>query len=57
MFFCLYLMASLPVVTWIRFFVWMAIGLVIYFSYGRFHSRVDRNNTQSLELDAASSKR
>jgi basic amino acid/polyamine antiporter, APA family len=38
--FCTYLMASLPIVTWIRFVVWLAIGLVIYFSYGRFHSRV-----------------
>jgi basic amino acid/polyamine antiporter, APA family len=38
---CLYLMASLPLITWIRFFVWMGIGLAIYFSYGRFHSHVD----------------
>ena len=38
--FCLYLMASLPGVTWLRFFVWMAAGLVVYFTYGRFHSRV-----------------
>ena len=38
--FCLYLMASLPGVTWLRFFVWMAAGLMVYFSYGRFHSRL-----------------
>ena len=39
--FCGYLMLSLPLVTWIRFVVWMLAGLVIYFSYGRFHSRVN----------------
>jgi len=38
--FCTFLMASLPGVTWIRFFVWMMVGAVIYFSYGRFHSRL-----------------
>src|SRR5208337_3161269 len=43
MFFCTYLMASLPMLTWIRFFVWMALGLAIYFSYGRFHSRVQKD--------------
>ena len=36
-------MARLPMVTWIRFFVWLAIGLVIYFTYGRYHSRVDHD--------------
>jgi APA family basic amino acid/polyamine antiporter len=36
----LYLMISLPMITWIRLFVWLAIGLVLYFSYGKNHSRV-----------------
>ncbi|HZC19912.1 MAG TPA: amino acid permease [Rubrobacteraceae bacterium] len=40
---CLYLMVSLPVATWIRFVVWMAIGLVIYFLYSRRASRLARD--------------
>ena len=32
---CLILMMGLPVLTWIRFFAWLAIGLVIYFVYSR----------------------
>lgn len=35
---CLYLMISLPIATWIRFAVWMAIGLAIYFSWSVRHS-------------------
>jgi APA family basic amino acid/polyamine antiporter len=35
-----FLMASLPLNTWIRLIVWLAIGMVIYFGYGRSHSRV-----------------
>jgi len=37
---CGYLMFKLPVVTWIRFFVWLGIGGVIYFLYGYRHSRL-----------------
>ena len=35
---CLYLMVQLPVVTWIRFGIWLAVGLVFYFLYGYKHS-------------------
>ncbi len=35
---CLGLMSGLLVVTWLRFFGWLALGLVIYFLYSRKHS-------------------
>jgi APA family basic amino acid/polyamine antiporter len=37
---CLYLMSSLPRVTWASFSIWTVIGLVIYFGYSRFNSVV-----------------
>ena len=37
---CLLLMFSLPSENWLRLFVWLGIGLVIYFTYGRRHSRL-----------------
>jgi APA family basic amino acid/polyamine antiporter len=39
---CLVLMASLPVETWIRFLVWLGIGLAIYFGYSRKRSALHR---------------
>lgn len=37
---CALMMLSLPADTWIRLFVWLAIGLVIYFAYGRKRSKL-----------------
>ncbi len=36
--FCFLLMAGLPIITWFRFLIWLAIGLLIYFSYSRHRS-------------------
>ena len=38
----LLLMASLPADTWLRLIIWLAIGMVIYFTYGAKHSKVQR---------------
>ena len=38
--FSLLLMLGLPLATWIRLVVWLAIGLAIYFSYGQKRSLV-----------------
>jgi APA family basic amino acid/polyamine antiporter len=37
---CIYLMCELPKITWIRFFLWMLVGLAIYFCYGARNSRL-----------------
>jgi APA family basic amino acid/polyamine antiporter len=43
-FFCLLLMMSLPILTWIRFFVWLGIGFGVYFMHGYRHSCLARGN-------------
>jgi APA family basic amino acid/polyamine antiporter len=40
--FCFLLMAGLPILTWVRFFVWLALGLVVYFSFSRRNSALAR---------------
>ncbi|MFE4059088.1 amino acid permease [Streptomyces sp. NPDC059096] len=37
----LWLMLNLPAETWLRFGIWMVIGCVVYFVYGRAHSRIN----------------
>jgi APA family basic amino acid/polyamine antiporter len=38
--FVVYLMSQLPLTTWVRFIVWLIVGLIIYFAYSRRHSRI-----------------
>jgi len=45
--FCVYLAQDLPGVTWIRFVVWMAVGMVIYATYGYRNSRLRERETSA----------
>ncbi|MGH9719159.1 MAG: amino acid permease [Bryobacteraceae bacterium] len=38
---CVVLMMGLPLQTWVRFFAWLLIGLIIYFAFGRKHSTLN----------------
>lgn len=35
---CGYLMINLPGITWLRFIIWLIIGLIVYFCYGQSHA-------------------
>lgn len=47
--FCGYLMTSLPLMTWVRFGIWLALGLIIYFAYGYKNSTLNKNSQETLE--------
>jgi APA family basic amino acid/polyamine antiporter len=40
---CLWLMLNLTILTWLRFFVWMLVGVVVYFAYGRRNSLLGKH--------------
>jgi APA family basic amino acid/polyamine antiporter len=46
---CIYLMTRLEGATWWRFGLWLAVGLLIYFLYGRRHSRLRHGDVVHAE--------
>ena len=48
---CFALMFSLPLETWVRFVVWLGIGLAIYFLYGSSHSRLQKGIDTGITED------
>ncbi len=46
---CTYLMFELPFVTWVRFAIWLAVGIVFYWAYGYRHSALRRNGAPAPE--------
>jgi APA family basic amino acid/polyamine antiporter len=45
---CIYLMLNLATLTWVFFAVWLAVGLVFYFSYGHWNSRLRREEAAGI---------
>ena len=46
---CAYLMTELGITNWVRFGIWLLVGLVIYFIYGMKHSNLNRQPEKTTE--------
>ncbi|HKA55331.1 MAG TPA: amino acid permease, partial [Candidatus Binatia bacterium] len=44
--FCLLLMFSLPAENWLRLIIWLLLGFIVYFGYGRHHSIMARRRAR-----------
>jgi basic amino acid/polyamine antiporter, APA family len=53
---CGVLMAYLPFITWMRFVVWQAVGVALYFLYGRRHSRLSASGAEEAAWTHTTSK-
>ncbi len=51
---CLLLMFSLPAENWYRLIIWLLIGLIIYFCYGRRHSVMARHTEHEIKTHGIS---
>src|SRR5258708_8971507 len=51
---CLLLMFSLPAENWYRLIIWLLIGLVIYFLYGRRHSVMSKHTMHEIQTHGVS---
>lgn len=45
--FCVLLMAGLPILTWLRFFVWLILGMIVYWLYSRHRSEFSPRSSQA----------
>ncbi len=48
--FCTYLMSELGITNWIRFAVWLIVGLIVYFLYGYQHSKLHNREEAAAEI-------
>ncbi|WP_104478218.1 amino acid permease [Actinokineospora auranticolor] len=54
---CLWLMLNLTVLTWLRFIVWMVIGVVLYFAYSKRHSLMGkRERGEAIEPEPVAAR-